>query len=55
MNAKQDGITVQCVSCKTRKLLPFAAAQALIDPPMCDRCGMPMVAVHAFVTQKTTR
>jgi len=46
------GITIQCVSCKAKKLLTFEEARALHDQPCCDKCGMPMVAVEARVKLK---
>ena len=44
---RKTGITVQCVLCKTKRLLSFDEARALDGPPFCDRCFMPMVAVEA--------
>jgi len=46
---KPSGITVECVSCKAKRLLTFDEAKALEDLPMCEKCGMPMVAVEASV------
>lgn len=46
---KPSGVTVECVSCKAKRLLDFEEVRALEDLPSCDKCGMPMVAVEATV------
>jgi hypothetical protein len=45
----KTGITVQCVSCKTKRTLTLDDAAKLDGVPMCEQCGMPCVAVAANV------
>lgn len=46
---KKDGITVECIGCKVRKLLTFQEAANLKETPSCDKCYLPMVAIEASV------
>lgn len=48
---KGEGVTVQCVGCKQKKLIPFARAAELNDPPVCEKCLLPMVAIEARAVQ----
>lgn len=41
------GLLVQCIGCKSKRILDLDEAAALKDQPTCDRCYMPMVAVEA--------
>lgn len=43
---KGEGITVQCIGCKARKLVPLARA-AEPDSPVCENCLLPMLATEA--------
>lgn len=52
---RKDGITVQCITCKGKKLLTFDEARALDSPPFCDRCYMPMLAVQANISRRSAR
>ena len=52
MKKDKDGITVQCVRCKMKRLIRLGEMQTLTDVPLCDDCYMPMVAVEAKVTLK---
>ena len=45
----EEGIKVRCICCRRTKNLPFEEASALKEPPMCDNCYMPMMAVEATV------
>lgn len=38
-------VKVRCVGCKATK--DVAPGDYGMDPPMCDRCYMPMVAISA--------
>lgn len=38
-------LTVECVSCKTRR--DIGAGETLSEPPTCETCLLPMVAVGA--------
>lgn len=43
-------ITAQCVGCKRRKDIDEAESKRLSEThsvPMCEDCGMPMVAVRS--------
>ena len=43
-------IVAQCVSCKAKKNIDEAESKRLSEShsvPMCDKCGMPMVATRA--------
>lgn len=48
MKPSKDGITVQCIGCKAKRLIAFKDAANLSDIPMCETCFMPMVAVAAM-------
>jgi hypothetical protein len=47
INNKVEGITVQCVGCKKKTVIPFARAAQLDGPPVCQNCLLPMVALEA--------
>lgn len=42
-------ITLQCVQCQGKKSISHEQARKLTEPPMCDTCFLPMVAVEAKV------
>jgi hypothetical protein len=50
----KDGITVECVSCKKRRLLTFRDAAALDDMPFCD-CGNVMVVLSVTIDNRKKR
>ena len=47
-----SGITVQCVYCKSRRILSLDEARHLDWPPMCEKDGGPMIAVAAAAKGK---
>jgi len=48
--AKAEGITVQCITCKAKKVLSFAEAGR--GMPFCEKDGSVMVAVSATIKRK---
>lgn len=43
-------ITVECISCKSRRDIDYAESQRLSlqgDVPLCEKCGMPAICVSA--------
>ena len=42
---KPDGITMQCVACRTVETLDWADAMRVPDPPRCPACKTIMVAI----------
>ncbi len=50
----KSGITVQCISCKTKKTLSFEEAAKVQDVVMCD-CGNVMVPVSAQIKTRRSK
>lgn len=60
----EEGIAVECVGCHKKRTIPFKEwfdNYTDLNPPMCDVCYMPVIAVSASfkskrrATQKTSR